>query len=37
MVKAAYKRKRLTGGMLTVSEGESIAIMVGSAAIGKQQ
>jgi hypothetical protein len=36
MTKATYKRKHLTGNLLTVSEGESMTTMVGSMAAGRQ-
>ena len=35
ITKAASERKHLTGGLLTVSEDESMTIMVGSMAAGR--
>lgn len=36
MTKAAYERKHLTGGLLAVSEGESMIIMAGRQMLGQQ-
>ena len=36
MTKATYRRKDFSGGLLTVSDGYSIIIMVGSRAVHRQ-
>ena len=36
MTMTIYRRKHLIGGLLTVSEHESVTIMTGSMAVGRQ-
>jgi hypothetical protein len=36
MTKTTYERKHLVGGLLTVSEGDPMTIMVGSMAADRQ-